>query len=97
VFVQAGSRNEDLETTGTAYLLQKMFERGTNTRNKTQIAQDIGSAGAIYKAETGREVSSFTMKVFKNDVNKGVKILGDMISNSILNASELELVKEEVS
>jgi len=30
-------------------------------------------------------------------VNKGIKLLGDMISNSNLNATELELVKEEVS
>lgn len=37
------------------------------------------------------------MKVFSNDVNNGVKILGDLVSNSSLNSSELELVKEEVS
>jgi predicted Zn-dependent peptidase len=38
VFVGAGSRNEDLETSGTAYLLEKMFLRGTSSRSKSEIA-----------------------------------------------------------
>lgn len=38
VFVGAGSRNEDLETSGSAYLLEKMFLRGTSSRNKSEIA-----------------------------------------------------------
>lgn len=32
----------------------------------------------------------------KNDVNKAVKLLGDMVSNSRFDANELELVREEV-
>ena len=37
------------------------------------------------------------MKLAKGDVQKGVKILGDVICNSKLDNSELELVKEAVS
>lgn len=37
VYIGAGSRNEDLETTGTAYLLEKMFLRGTSSRSKTDL------------------------------------------------------------
>lgn len=37
------------------------------------------------------------MQVFRNDVNKAAKLLGDLITNSTLNASELELLKEEIS
>ena len=33
----------------------------------------------------------------KSDVTKAVKLLGDMVCNSRLDANELELVKEEVS
>lgn len=38
-----------------------------------------------------------SVKLFKNDVTKGVKLLGDMICNSKFDQSELELVKEQVS
>ena len=97
MYVNAGSRNEDLETSGSAYLLEKMLFRGTTSQSKTDISKAIDSIGAVQKNETGREISNFTLQVFKNDVNKAVKILGDAISNSVLNENELEIVKEEVS
>lgn len=97
VYVKAGSRNEDLETSGTAYLLEKMLFRGTTSQSKTDISNNLEAIGAIQKNETGREISSYTLQVFKGDVNKAVKILGDAISNSVLNENELEIVKEEVS
>ena len=96
MFVNAGSRHEDFETTGSAYLLEKMFLRGTSGRSKTDISQDIENMGGRFHADTGREISSFGLQVFKGDVNRAVKLLGDMISNSTFNGSELELVKEEV-
>lgn len=55
VYVRAGSRNEDLETTGTAYLLQKMALRGTNSRSKTELAEEIENMGARYSADIERE------------------------------------------
>lgn len=74
-----------------------MLFRGTNSQSKTDIANSIDSIGAIQKNETGREISSYSLQVFRNDVNKAVKILGDSLCNSVLNENELELVKEEVS
>lgn len=96
VFVGAGSRNEDLETSGSAYLLEKMLFRGTTSRSKTDIQDAIENSGAILNTHTGREQSSFQLQVIRGDVTKAVKLLGDAISNSVLNENELELVKEEV-
>ena len=53
--------------------------------------------GARYSSKTDRENSHFNLQVFKGDVGKAVKLLGDIVSNSTLNANELELVKEEVA
>jgi processing peptidase subunit beta len=74
-----------------------MFLRGTTSRSKNQISESIENMGARLHTDTGREVSSVSLQVFKGDVNKAVKLLGDLVSNSTLNANELELVKEEVS
>lgn len=52
--------------------------------------------GARYGSETGREISRFSLQVFKGDVSKAVKTLGDIVCNSKLDANELELIKEEV-
>ena len=53
--------------------------------------------GAQLKCEAGRETCHIGTSVMKDDVNRAVALLGDMISNSILNENEFELVKEEVS
>lgn len=95
--MNAGSRNEDLETSGTAHLLQQMLLRGTTSRSKQQIAQSIEKNGARITNTTGREISSIQLQVFKNDVTNAAKLLGDLITNSTLNAAELELLKEEVA
>lgn len=97
MFVGAGSRNEDLSTSGTAYLLEKMLFRGTTSRSKSDINDALDSMGAVQKNTTGREISSYSLQVFKGDVNRAVKVLGDAVSNSVLNENELELVKEEVA
>lgn len=61
VFVGAGSRHEDLETSGSAYLLEKMLFRGTTSRSKTEIAEAVDSIGAIPSNNTAREVSKYTL------------------------------------
>ena len=59
VYVGSGSRNEDLETSGTAYLLEKMFLRGTSNKSKSEIAHTIEGMGGRWVAETERETSRY--------------------------------------
>ena len=96
VYARAGSRNECLETSGSAHLLEKMFLRGTTNKSKSQLYQEITNLGATYNSDTGREISNFSLQVFKGDIGKAVKFLGDIVSNSTLNPAEFELAKEEV-
>ena len=65
VFVGAGSRHEDLETSGSAYLLEKMFLRGTSGRSKQDLHSEIEQMGGIYSSKTGREQSHVGLRVFK--------------------------------
>lgn len=97
MYVKAGSRNEDLETTGSAYLLQKMATRGTTNKSKSEIFEEIENIGGLYSDDIEREQSSYSLQVFKNDAPRAVQLLGDMITNIALNSGELELLKEEVS
>ena len=96
-FVGAGSRHEDLETSGTAYLLEKMLLRGTPSRTKGEISLAVESMGARFQSQTGRENSSLQMQVFRGDVGKAIKLIGDVVSNSNINPNELEVVKQEVA
>lgn len=73
-----------------------MFLRGTSNRNKSDIAQEIEGIGARFDSDTGREISRLSLQVMRPDVNRAVKLLGDLVSNSRFDANELELVREEV-
>jgi len=97
VYVKAGSRHEDLTTTGTSYLLSHLLARGTTNRSKTEFAQECDNMGAVYESKADREWTRYSLQAFGGDAGRAVGLLGDIISNSTFNSGELELVKEEVS
>ena len=55
VTVKAGSRDEDLETSGSAYLLSRMVERGNGNRTKAEIQSEYKRLGQSYESEIDRE------------------------------------------
>jgi processing peptidase subunit beta len=97
IFVKAGSRHETLETSGVAFMLERLLLKGTGNRTGNDLVSEIENMGGVYEAQTKREITSHTMKVFKDDVGKAVEILADMISNPLLNESAFEAEKEVVS
>ena len=74
-----------------------MALRGTNSRSKTEIGEEIENMGARYSAKSDREQTNYCLQVLKGDAGKAVGLLGDMLTNNALNSAELELVKDEVS
>jgi processing peptidase subunit beta len=90
VFVNAGSRNENFDTSGTAFLLERMALQGTDNRSGHQIQQEIENMGGEFRSHTDRELTSFTMKTLSGDFPKAVEILGDIVSSSTFNPQALE-------
>lgn len=97
VYVGSGSRNEDLNTTGTSYLTQKMMLRGTQSKSKADIYEEIENMGAQYQSHAEREYTRLGLQVTKDNASRAVQMLGDMVCNSTFNSAELELLKDEVS
>lgn len=97
VYVGAGSRQENLATTGTSYLTQRMLARGTSSLTKGEFAETVSSMGASYHSKSDREWTSFGLKVGKGDCGKAVSLLGDALCNPSLNSAEFGLLKDEVS
>jgi len=87
VIVKAGSRQETIETSGVTHFIEHLNFKGTKSRSKDQLETDIENIGGQLKAETGRETTTYTITVFKNDVPKAVEILGDVILNSLYKSS----------
>ena len=74
-----------------------MALRGTTTKSKTELAEDIENMGAIYSADSEREQTTYQLQCFKGDAQKAVSLLGDLVCNGSFNSAELELLKDEVS
>jgi processing peptidase subunit beta len=96
VYIKAGSRQEKMDTSGSAYLSLKMMERGTTSRSKAEIEEEIENVGSKLDYHTDREHQRLNMHVFKDDVSKAISLLGDMVVNSSINDGELELAKQDV-
>ena len=75
-------------------MLERLLLKGTGSRTANGLVSEIENMGGVYEAKTKREITSHTLKVFKDDVGKAVEILADMISNPLLNESAFEAEKE---
>jgi len=84
VYVDAGVRDETLETRGATAVLEQLTLTGTSTRPRAKLESDVESIGATLDLAYGREQSSFNMTVFKQDLAQGVDILSDMVTKPAL-------------
>lgn len=96
VYIAAGSRQDCMQTSGSAYLTLKMLSRGTASRSKADIDAELDTIGARFEAHTDREHQSVNLHVFKEDVSRAIALLGDMVVNSSVELGEFELAKQEV-
>lgn len=96
VFVDAGSRYETLDTSGTAHFLEHLLFKGTKNRNKEGFEQEVENMGATLDAYTSREHTLFHMQCFPRDIKKCVNILGDMLQNPLLNKNQLNDEKDTI-
>ena len=96
VFVDAGSRYETQDTSGTAHFLEHLLFKGTKNRTKSKFEQEIENNGCTLDAYTSREHTLFHMTCFKNDVKRCVSILGDMMQNPLLNKAQVDEEKDTI-
>ena len=96
VFVDAGSRYETLDTSGTAHFLEHLLFKGTKNRTKTEFESEIEQMGATLDAYTSREHTLYHMQCFSSDVPKAVNILGDIIQNPLLNKNQVNEEKDTI-
>lgn len=78
VFLNAGVRDESAETAGAAHLIEQLALTGTAKRPRAQLEREVETMGASLSISAGREQTSYTMSVMKDDLSQGVDILADI-------------------
>jgi len=100
VWIAVGSQNESGKNNGIAHMIEHMVFKGTKKRTAAQIADEIAEVGGNVDAYTSKEVTSFYAWVLKENLNKTIELLCDMLLCSEFCEEELEkekgIVMEEI-
>jgi predicted Zn-dependent peptidase len=81
-WVEGGSRHENGLTNGTAHFIEHMLFKGTERRSAFDIASAIDSVGGVMNAATGKELTSFYIKIPDYHLEMAIDLLADIFTGS---------------
>ncbi|MFT5871614.1 MAG: putative Zn-dependent peptidase [Clostridium sp.] len=93
LWVENGSRNEGITSSGISHFIEHMLFKGTPSRTAKQIAEAIEDVGGQINAFTGREATCFYIKALDTHLELSLDILSDMLFNSDFSEDEIEKEK----
>jgi predicted Zn-dependent peptidase len=96
IWVLCGSRHEDRRTNGMAHFIEHMLFKGTRNRTAFDIASAIDSVGGIMNAFTGKEMTSFYIRIPDYHLDLAIDLLSDIFKNSIFDPEEINKEKSVV-
>ena len=96
VWVDAGSRYENLAENGISHMLEHMAFKGTERRNARAIAQEIEAVGGYLNAYTSREQTAYYARVLEGDLPLAMDILSDILQHSTFEPAELERERQVI-
>ena len=96
IWVNTGSRNEDVRQMGVSHMLEHMAFKGTARRSARAIAEEIEAVGGVLNAYTSREQTAFHARVLKADVPLALDMIGDILTNPTFEPAELERERQVV-
>ena len=101
IWVQSGSCHEDHGTSGTAHFIEHMLFKGTDRRSAFDIASEIDSVGGVMNAFTGKELTSFYIKIPDYHLSLAIDLLADILQKSRFQVEEIgkeqSVVLQEIS
>lgn len=96
IWVLCGSRHEDHHTNGLAHFIEHMLFKGTRSRTAFEIASAIDSVGGVMNAFTGKETTSFCIKIPDYHLAMAIDLLSDLFENSLFDPEEISREKAVV-
>ncbi len=89
-WVAVGSRDELPATYGSTHFLEHLLFKGTTSRTALDIAVSFDAVGGEHNAMTAKEYTCYYAKVQDRDLPMAVDVLSDMLTSSIIDATEFE-------
>jgi zinc protease len=95
LFGNGGQRHEPAEKPGISLFTMGLLTKGTETRSKYQIAKEMEEIGGSIESSSGRNTYSVSVSVLKEDFEKGLELLSDVIMNPSFPEEEIEKQRED--
>ncbi|AFZ80471.1 mitochondrial processing peptidase beta subunit, putative [Theileria equi strain WA] len=96
VWIDSGSRYETPETNGAAHFLEHMIFKGTKSRSRLQLEEQIEQKGAHLNAYTSREQTGYYARCFNKDIPWCTELLSDILQNSLIDIDHMENEKHVI-
>jgi predicted Zn-dependent peptidase len=99
VWIDAGSRYEELKENGATHLLQRIALAGTENRSADAVAETIDSLGGDVSFATSRDSASWSARTKTDQIAGALGLLADLalhprITQSALSAEQKSLIEE---
>jgi zinc protease len=93
LLINSGSRSDPSGEEGRSYLTAKGLLQGTSKRTVNQINEELDFMGASLNSSSGRDYATLTLRVLKKDIDKGLDLFMEVLTQPIFPEEE---VKREV-
>ena len=95
-WVRAASLHERRERMGVSHLLEHMVFKGTRRRTAKDIALSLEQVGGSLDAYTSREHTVYQARVLDEHLEIAADVIGDLVFEPVLRASDLALERNVV-
>lgn len=96
VWIDAGSRFEDVHNSGVAHFLEHMNFKGTDKYSKSDVENLFEQRGAHFNAYTSRDRTAYYVKAFNKDVDKMMDVVSDLLQNGRYRRHDIELERPTI-
>ncbi|WP_369134371.1 M16 family metallopeptidase [Modestobacter sp. I12A-02662] len=101
IWVGVGSRDESPALAGSSHFLEHLLFKGTRSRTALEIATAMDAVGGEMNAFTAKEHTCYYANVLASDLPLAVTLLGDLVTDALNTAPDLEsertVVLEEIA
>ncbi|GHE14681.1 putative zinc protease [Klenkia taihuensis] len=101
IWVGVGSRDETPGLAGSSHFLEHLLFKGTRSRTALEIATAMDAVGGEMNAFTAKEHTCYYANVLASDLPLAVTLLGDLVTDALNTAPDLEsertVVLEEIA
>jgi predicted Zn-dependent peptidase len=94
--INSGSRDEEDHEHGMAHFIEHMLFKGTKKRKAFHILSRLDDAGGELNAYTTKEETAVHASFLKEDYEKAVDVISDIVFNSVFPSREIEKEKDVI-